>query len=325
MRIKVALKQLSRATNHASARMQRLFGATQPEMMQWYSFATQLSSNTHCKNKAFEGFIMNERQTSRAHNTRVKLKDIYRSYLGKRGGQHIWVVDWNNVCRIYPDWIMGGNDQRYRFNPADEVWIDASMGIEEYVYTLQHELIEQRLMRDRLWTYDRAHDYANLTVDRKLRANNQKRIARKLKKLNEDGSPPGYAPALFEGVYKAFNGRVLGHEVWVVDGALIRQKLDVDIVFPGAHSMQRKYVPEGEIWLDNATSCEQLKLAMVELVAMLKAKQKGKSIDEAYELSHIARETERERQRKICAAHESAMPAVRTGARARGVKVPRNH
>lgn len=261
----------------------------------------------------------------RARNTRVKLKDIYRTYMGKRGGQPVWVVDWHNVCQIYPDWIMGGNDQRYRFNPPDEVWIDASMGIEEYEYTLQHELIEQRLMRDRMWTYDQAHDVSNHLLDTVLRRKNGERVERKLKKMLKFGAPKGFEAEQFEHVYHAFNGRAFGHEVWVVNGSLIRKNLDCDFAFPGAHSLKRKYIPEGEIWLDNAMSCGQLKFAMVELVGMLKAKRNGKTLEQAYNCGYEAREKERERQRKLCAAHELAMPPVRIGARDRGVRVAANH
>ncbi len=268
---------------------------------------------------------MNPNSPKRSLSPTVKLENVYRSYMGKRNGQPVWIVDWDQVCRLYPHWIMGGNDQRYRFNPPDEVWIDSSMGIEEYEYTVVHELVEQELMRDRLWTYDRAHDYANVTVDRKLRADNQHRIARKMKRLRRDGAPKGFQPELFEGIYKAFNGRRMEHEVWVVDGSLVRRQLDVDFAFPGAHWLRRDYVPKGEIWLDAATSCGQLALAMVELLAMLKAERAGHSVEEAYSLGHVAREFERVRQRGLCAAHEAAMPPVRLGARERGVRVATNH
>lgn len=268
---------------------------------------------------------MNNTSAKRAPNTRVKLKDIYRTYMGKRGGQPVWVVDWHNVCSIYPDWIMGGNDQRYRFNPNDEVWIDSSMGIEEYEYTVQHELIEQQLMRDKLWTYDQAHDFSNHSLDAALRKKNGDRVESKLKKLRKNGAPAGFEAEQYEHVYLASNGRVLGHEVWVVNGSLIRRRLDCDFAFPGAHSMRRKYVPSGEIWLDNAMSCGQLKFSMVELVSMLKAKRDGKTLDEAYAAGFLAREKERERQRKLCLAHELALPPVRIGARNRGVRNPVNH
>lgn len=255
----------------------------------------------------------------------TKLANIYRAYMGRRQGQPVWIMDWEQVCKLYPDWIMGGNDQRYRFNPPDEIWIDGSMGIEEYEYTVVHELVEQQLMRDRLWSYDKAHDFANVTVDRKLRENNARRASSKMKKLQVKGAPQGFCAQQYEGIYKAFNAVRSGHEVWVVDGSLVRKHIDVDFAFPGAHSFKKSYVPEGEIWLDAATSCATLPLAMVELITMLKAMRSGASRDDAYDLAHAAREQERERQRWLCAAHELALAPVRNGARERGVKVPKNH
>lgn len=267
---------------------------------------------------------MTRASTARAAST-VKLENVYRAYMGKRSGQPVWIVDWDAVCRLYPDWIMGGNDQRYRFNPPDEIWIDGSMGIEEYEYTVIHELVEQRLMRDLLWTYDRAHDHANITEDRKLRASNARRAVRKAAKLQRDGAPQGYEPQQYQGVYKAFNGIRMGHEVWVVDGPLVRKELDADFAFPGAHSFRRNYVPEGEIWLDSATSCATLPLAMVELLTSLKAIKAGRPKEEAYDLANEARELERARQRLLCAEHELVLPPVKQGARERGVRVAKNH
>lgn len=261
----------------------------------------------------------------RSKKSLIKLRDIYRTYMGRRCGQDVWVVDWNNVCKLFPDWIMGGNDQRYRFNPVDEVWIDASMGIEEYEYTLRHEFLEREMMRDRLWTYNRAHNFANATLDTKLRAANEKRAARKLAQLRLHGHPRGYTPGMFDGIYKAFNGMRLKNEVWVVDGSLVRKRFDPDFAFPGAHHFRRPYVPNGEFWLDAATSSGQLILAMVELTASHRAFAAGATPDQAYAAGYEAREKERLRQARLAEKHEKQLPPVRPGARARGVSIPRNH
>src|SRR5437762_1768231 len=105
------------------------------------------------------------RQLLHRQNGRLRLRDIYRVYLGKREGQEVWIVDGAKVCReIYPAFIMGGNDQRYRFNPPGEVWIDNRIAVEELSYTLAHELIERKLMKRNGMTYDEAHVSGGLSV-----------------------------------------------------------------------------------------------------------------------------------------------------------------
>src|SRR5262249_43303019 len=112
----------------------------------------------------------------------VKLDGCYELYMGRRAGFTVWVVDWHFVAsKLYSPFLMGGNDQRYLFNPKGEVWLDSTMGIEEYEYTLAHEVLEQRMMRDFGWTYDRAHDFASDSLDVELRRENKRRIDRKLK------------------------------------------------------------------------------------------------------------------------------------------------
>ncbi len=86
-----------------------------------------------------------------ATSGRTRLSGIYRVRLGKREGQKDLVGRRRSsgaLC-VSPAFIMGGNDQRYRFDPDDEVWIDNRIGIEEFEYTVAHELLERKMMRER--------------------------------------------------------------------------------------------------------------------------------------------------------------------------------
>ena len=48
-----------------------------------------------------------------------------------------------------------------------------------------------------------------------------------------------------------------GVEIWLVDGAAVRRELFVDFVM-GGHDGRYKFIPAGEIWIDNSLSLEDL-------------------------------------------------------------------
>lgn len=88
------------------------------------------------------------------------LEGIYRLKVGKRKGLDIWIVDGVKVRReLYTEFIFGGNDQRYKFIPKDEIWIDNSISAEELEFTIIHEIFERNLMIQGL-TYAKAHELA---------------------------------------------------------------------------------------------------------------------------------------------------------------------
>ena len=128
----------------------------------------------------------------------VQLSGFYRGRIGRRDGLDIWVVDGSKVAKdIYPEFIMGGNDQRYRFNPLNEVWIDDRLGCDELEYTVAHELLEVQLMREKRYTYDKAHN-RSLDLEKTLRDANVTRAAaagRRLTKLAKSGQKPGLQKA----------------------------------------------------------------------------------------------------------------------------------
>jgi hypothetical protein len=57
-------------------------------------------------------------------------------------------------------------------------------------------------------------------------------------------------------VYRAYLENSGGYEVWAVDGAEIRKKIFDEFLY-GGNSLRYPFVPENEIWIDNAISCEE--------------------------------------------------------------------
>jgi len=88
------------------------------------------------------------------------LEGIYRLRIGKRKGLEVWIVDGAKVRReLYTDFLFGGNDQRYKFIPEGEIWIDNSVSVEELEFTIIHEITEREFMKQGM-SYAKAHELA---------------------------------------------------------------------------------------------------------------------------------------------------------------------
>lgn len=246
---------------------------------------------------------------------RVEISDLYRVYLGKRQGQKIWIVDGAKVVsQLYPPFIMGGNDQRYRFNPDNDVWIDNRIGCEELKYTVAHELIERQLMREKGMTYGGAHN-AGLALEKRMRDADLSKAERRAKALN--------LPLATRQVYRSFYKTANGLAVWIVDGPLVRKELEPDFCF-GGHDLAYSFIPAGEIWLDSAMSCEHMHYALVHQLEERRLIDSGVADGDADRQALAVQIVEQQKQAMLAEAHEKRLAPVSFGVRERGVKAGRN-
>src|SRR5207249_2177944 len=73
----------------------------------------------------------------------ISLQRIYLRKIGRCQRLDVWVVDGSRIRNhIYDEFLEGGNDQRYRFVPPGEVWVDGATSVEEFEYSAKHELHE---------------------------------------------------------------------------------------------------------------------------------------------------------------------------------------
>ncbi len=239
---------------------------------------------------------------------RVFVRDLYRVYLGEREGQHIWIVDGNAmVRRFYPPFVMGGNDQRYRFNPENDIQIDNRIGAIELEYTIGHELRERKLMRERGWTYNRAHVEGGLAEEKRLRQDDEQKV----KELASVVDPKIWP------VYRAFYKRERGIDIWFVDGPSVRYKLDGDFCFVGS-DIEYDFIPRKQIWLDATMSCEYVHYALVYQLERRRLLAQ-KDADSYYRALEV-QDAEYARMEKLVAEHEARLPSVNLGVRDKGVR-----
>jgi hypothetical protein len=93
-------------------------------------------------------------------------------------------------------------------------------------------------------------------------------------------------------------GRFGKASVHLVDGRLVRQKLDPNFCF-GGHYLVYKYVPRGEVWLDNAVDLAELRFVAIHELFELDLMRGGKDYTNAHEFANAA---EKEARRAGCGA-----------------------
>lgn len=216
---------------------------------------------------------------------------VYRLLSGSTEGQEIWIVDGAAVRRsIYPEFLYGGNSERYLFIPKGEIWIDNAIAAEEFAYTVAHELHERTLMATRGDSYDDAHNSA-LAVERTMRQRDQVLAHR------HEVALPRVSPTDCDGVkgitglpdslrlrhvYRALDTVRDGLTVWIVDGAAVRRDVFPDFGLSGNDRAYR-FIPKGEIWIDDQISCEETEFSVATELIERTLMGEGVPYNEAYE------------------------------------------
>ena len=63
-------------------------------------------------------------------------------------------------------------------------------------------------------------------------------------------------------VYRYYWGKKDGFSVWIVDGAVVRNKIYSSFLY-GGNEQRYPFTPKGEIWIDHAISCEEFELTLM--------------------------------------------------------------
>ncbi|MGE5679344.1 MAG: hypothetical protein ACM34K_00550 [Bacillota bacterium] len=215
---------------------------------------------------------------------------IYRLINGKADGLDICIVDGPAVRRkIYHEFLYGGNDERYLFNPRGEIWIDNSISVWEYRYTLFHELNERSLMAKFGYTYAAAHD-SSLKLERQMRQNDRKAA------VQHESALPMVSPRDCDGVkqiaeisdsiklkevYLQLYDTRDSVSVWVVNGSLVRREIYPDFGLSGNEYVYY-FIPKNEIWIDGQVSCEETGFSIARELFQRELMSKGVNYDISY-------------------------------------------
>ena len=237
--------------------------------------------------------------------------NVYRYFWGKKDNYNVWIIDGNAVRqKIYKEFLYGGNEQRYIFNPKGEIWIDNAISCEEFDLTLAHELNERHLMAKFGWSYDSAH-YNSLMLEQVIRhknmidCNQHEDSLGKVSVLDSYGIKEiktGPDSVHLQNIYRIPMGKRDGITVWVVDGYLVRKNIYPDFGFSG-NDLAYHFIPPKEIWIDGQISCEETEYSVALELRERKLMSEGKSYSDAYEDAAGEIQMRRERMEKYVRSH----------------------
>lgn len=111
-------------------------------------------------------------------------------------------------------------------------------------------------------------------------------------------------------VYRYYEGKKDNYDIWIVDGNQVRLKIFSSFLY-GGNEQRYPFNPKGEIWIDNAISCEEYYLTIAHELneRHLMAKFGWKYIT-AHDSSLSLEQTIRRSNEEICRTHEASLNKV---------------
>lgn len=238
-------------------------------------------------------------------------ENLYRVPLKEMDGKKVWIVDGLAIRKsLYPEFLYGGNGERYLFIPQNEIWIDHAITTEEFKYTLAHEIHERNLMAKKGMSYADAHD-SSLALELRMRRADQKLISLHEKSLHKvsptDCDNLKEIPALpdsihLKNIYRSYFGTRNGIDIWIVDGPNVRRDIFPDFGFSG-NGLAYHFIPGNEIWIDSEMSCEELEFSISSEITERELMLKGYSYDDAYTAALKEAGQERNEANNIASKH----------------------
>jgi hypothetical protein len=112
------------------------------------------------------------------------------------------------------------------------------------------------------------------------------------------------------GVYRYYIGKEGKYDIWIVDGNQVRLKIFSSFLY-GGNEQRYPFNPKGEIWIDNAISCEEYYLTLAhELNERHLMAKFGWTYITAHDSSLSLEQTIRHRNLELCMAHEASLGKV---------------
>ena len=109
------------------------------------------------------------------------------------------------------------------------------------------------------------------------------------------------------GVYRYYIGNKNNYDIWIVNGNQVRLKIFSSFLY-GGNEQRYPFNPKGEIWIDNAISCEEYYLTLAhELNERHLMAKFGWTYLAAHDSSLSVEQTIRHSNEEICRAHEASL------------------
>jgi hypothetical protein len=136
--------------------------------------------------------ILNESSTERYQYGKARaqmqldskvLSEIHQQKIGELNGMSAWTINGEYVRNnLDIDFTTGGNPARYRYVPANELWVEVALSPSDFTPSLLHEFVEYCMMKYKKKNYDDAHDTAN-KFEKEFR---RKEVSRKIEVIGAE-------------------------------------------------------------------------------------------------------------------------------------------
>jgi hypothetical protein len=120
----------------------------------------------------------------------------------------------------------------------------------------------------------------------------------------------GCADKKVGGVYRCYMGKQDNFDIWIVNGNQVRLKIFSSFLY-GGNEQRYPFNPKGEIWIDNAISCEEYYLTLEhELNERHLMAKFGWTYIAAHDSSLSLEQVIRHSNEEVCRAHEAFLKKV---------------
>ena len=203
-------------------------------------------------------------------------KPYIRKY-GKMDNIQIWVVDGEFIRRnLEEEFNNFGQHYQFHFIPEKEFWIEQESAHDESRFFIDHLLVEYNAMKNGA-SYKKALSLAEKREKKERhRAVYQHNHKRKFLGMGTSKPDP---KSVHERLWKRFES---GLKVYIVNGKKVRDYFDIEFTEGGHHEVY-DYVPEGEVWIDDAILMRERPFILLHEMHELKLMEKGVSYDKAHE------------------------------------------
>ncbi len=111
-------------------------------------------------------------------------------------------------------------------------------------------------------------------------------------------------------VYRYYLGKKDNYDIWIVDGNQVRLKIFSSFLY-GGNEQRYPFNPKGEIWIDNAISCEEFELTLAHEMNERHLMAKfGWTYFAAHDSSLSLEQKIRHVNEEICRSHEASLKKV---------------
>lgn len=172
------------------------------------------------------------------------MKEPYINKYSKIGKFEVWIVDGDYVrTNMNEEFTNFGCHYRFKFIPKNELWIDKEKSPGEEIYYIDNMLTFIKYFKKGK-SFNESYDLG----DKKEKKERQKAfLAKRIMKKNRKIPKKIYIKPIH---IKIKNFKLPKIKVWIVDGEVVRDLFFIEFT-EGGHDKVYKFIPDGEVWLDN--------------------------------------------------------------------------